>query len=151
MPSLRSALLASLLFGAPAAAAQADLNVEKRTESEEVEIGAEAVFFIAVTNHGPRPATGVEVEDALPGGLVYAGAAASRGTFDASSGVWRVDSLAVGRTEVLTLRTTFTAPDPVENCVAVRASDQQGGEAANEVACAYVRPKRERLDPFAAR
>lgn len=146
---LRSVLLAAALLGAPAAIAQADLDVDKRAESEEVGVGDEAVFFIAVTNRGPDAATGVVVEDVLPAGLAYTDAAASLGTYDPASGAWTLGHLGLGQTEVLTLRTTFAAHEPVENCAAVRAADQPDGHGANDTACTYVRPKREKLDPFA--
>ena len=151
MPPVRLllCLLAAVLLGPAPRAQSADLDVDKHAETEEVRVGDEATFFIAVTNLGPDAATGVVVEDVLPAGLVYAAARPSRGHYDPASGAWTLGSLAAGGREVLTLTTTFTAAGPVENCAAVRASDQNDGNAANDTACTYVRPKREKLDPFA--
>lgn len=151
MPSVRLllCLLAVVPLGSTPLAQTADLDVDKHAETEEVRVGDETTFFIAVTNLGPAPATGVVVGDVLPAGLVYAAARPSRGHYDPASGAWTLDSLAAGRREVLTLSTTFIADDPVENCAAVQASDQKDGDPVNDVACTYVRPKREKLDPFA--
>jgi uncharacterized repeat protein (TIGR01451 family) len=44
----------------------ADLGVEKSADPEAVDLDSEVTYELVVTNHGPEPATGVTLVDALP-------------------------------------------------------------------------------------
>lgn len=145
------------LVGSAPLAQTADLVVEKRATTDEVEIGAEATFYIAVRNDGPDAATEVVLEDVLPAGLAFADARPSRGSYDPASGAWSLDSLAAGSTAVLNLTTIFLADASVQNCAAVRTSGAADEATANNTSCAVVRPTfkslrptREQLDPMAS-
>lgn len=149
-------LLLTLL--APSATAQsADLDVDKHAEREEVEVGEEATFYIAVTNYGPDRALAVTLEDVLPEGLVFTAADPSRGRYEPTSGAWTLGSLDAGETEVLELRTMLVSDVAVQNCAGVRASGTTDEATANNTSCVVVRPrfktirpKREKLDPLAS-
>lgn len=143
-----------LLLAAPAAAQDApvaDVAVQKGVYEEDVFVGEEATFFIAVTNYGPDASTGLAVADVLPEGLIYGTAWASYGRYDADTGAWHVGTLAPGQTERLELTTVVTSEHDVQNCASVHASDQRDPEASNDADCAYVyvRPKREKMVPLA--
>lgn len=139
-------LAALLAHPAAAQSAPSALALQKSAYDEEVYVGDEAVFFIAVTNVGRTPATGVLVEDVLPAGLRFAAARATRGRYDAPTGRWALDTLVAGQTETLELVTILDAEASTENCAAAWTS----GTDAPVTDCAVVRPKREKMVPFAA-
>ena len=149
------ALLLSLglLLAAPVAAqkSSADLALQKGVYDDEVFVGEEATFFIAVTNGGPDAATGVVVADVLPAALVHVTARPTRGDYDPTTGAWSVGDLAWGETETLELTVTVASEEPVQNCASVLDSDQSDANVANDSDCAYVyvRPKREKMVPLA--
>src|SRR5262249_59691809 len=58
---------------------------------------------VTATTGGPGPATGIEVEDALPAGLALVSAIPSQGTFDAVSGAWAVGDLTASTSATLTI------------------------------------------------
>ena len=70
--------------------------------------GDTVTFEIEVTNDGPNTATNVELTDLLPGGLTATAGngAITQGTYDATSGVWSIGSIANGATATLTLEGT---------------------------------------------
>lgn len=138
-------LAAVLALPAAAQGEAPTLDLSKSAYDEEVSVGDEAVFFIAVTNAGRTATTGVVVEDVLPAGLYFADAHTTRGRYDAASGRWALDTLAAGQTETLELVTVFDAEVPVENCATARAAS-----TATATDCALVRPKREKMVPLAA-
>lgn len=142
------AILSLVVLLTPPAAAQDSpaLALSKSAYDEEVFVGDEAVFFIAVTNVGGAAATSVVVEDVLPAGLHFARAHATRGHYDAMTGLWSLDTLAAGHTETLELVTVLGTDTSVQNCAAAWTS----GAGASETDCAVVRPKREKMVPLAA-
>lgn len=50
-----------------------DLSISKTANATEIEVGADLVYTMTVTNQGPPPAFGVTVTDVLPAGVKYAG------------------------------------------------------------------------------
>ena len=144
--ALVASLSLALVLAFPVAAqeAKSDVEIDKSVFEEEVYVGEEAVFFIAVTNSGAQTMTGVAVEDILPTGLYFLAAHATRGYYDAATGLWGVDALRPGQTETLELTTLLVAETPVENCATARTA------AGATTDCAFVRPKREKMVPLAA-
>ncbi|MBK6900064.1 MAG: DUF11 domain-containing protein [bacterium] len=61
---------------------------------------------LVLTNGGPDGASGVTVSAALPAGLTYASAVASRGAYDHVTGVWTVGGLTASTTAVLEVTAT---------------------------------------------
>jgi uncharacterized repeat protein (TIGR01451 family) len=148
LPYLFATLSLAVFLALPAVAQETepDLQLDKRAFDEEVYVGEEAVFFIAVTNTGTQTMTGVAVEDVLPEGLYFLAAHTTRGHYDAATGLWTVDALGPGQTETLELTTLFVAEAPVQNCATAQTTG--GGDAATD--CAFVRPKREKMVPLAS-
>ena len=70
--------------------------------------GDTVTFEIEVTNDGPNTATNVDLTDLLPGGLTATAGngAITQGTYDATSGVWSIGSIANGASATLTLEGT---------------------------------------------
>jgi len=81
-------------------------------------------FVVELVNHGPMEATNVEVTDQLPSGYTFVSASAEAGSYDASTGVWSVSSVAVG--QHLKLRIVAEVLDTGDhvNVAEVTASDQ---------------------------
>lgn len=63
----------------------------------------EVMFTIKVLNNGPNNASTVSVANQIPAGLTITSASASLGTFNASTGVWTVGTVATGATQTLTV------------------------------------------------
>jgi large repetitive protein len=112
--------------------ASADLSVSKTVNDSTPNVGDTITFTIVVTNNGPTNTTGVAVTDILPLGLTFAGASATQGSYDSSSGVWTVGNLNNGASATLSLQaqvlpnaaggvvtntatiSSFVLPDPVD-------------------------------------
>ena len=60
----------------------ADVEVTKTVPSSSVLVGDEILVTITALNHGPNPATGIEVTDRLPAGFDFVSASASQGAYD---------------------------------------------------------------------
>ena len=72
------------------------------------EEGDTVTFDITVTNNGPGDATNVNLTDLLPPGLTATAlnGAITQGTYDATTGLWTIGSLANGASATLTLEGT---------------------------------------------
>jgi hypothetical protein len=80
-------------------------------------------FTLTVTNHGPDPATGVEVTDLLPGDFTYLSDDGA-GTYDAATGIWAIGSLGSGGSKALRIAAAVDVADAVVNSAEITASDQ---------------------------
>ena len=86
--------------------ADADLALSKRVDNARPTPGSSVEFGITVTNEGPDPASGIEVFDLLPSGLVIpAGMTSftSQGSYAPESGSWQLGDLQVGQVATLTV------------------------------------------------
>jgi len=72
-------------------------------------VGDNVSFLITVTNNGPENATNVMLTDNLPTGLSYDSDSATAGSYDDTTGVWTIGSLANTTSETLTLTGTVDA------------------------------------------
>ncbi len=113
---------------------EADLSLSKEVDNGHVGVGDEVVFTVVLANGGPDAATGVEVEDALPGGLSLVSASADRGSYGA--GVWSVGTVPDGEDATLTITATVEALGSFVNTAQVRAADQHDPDSTpgNDVA-----------------
>ena len=88
--------------------AVAELDVNLSASNEAPQIGDTVVFTVVVKNLGPNASTGVEVEHKLSDRVSYVSSEATRGRYDASSGMWTIGSLAVGESAVLKVTVKVT-------------------------------------------
>ena len=88
-------------MGAFETAGWADLRVTKAVDDGTPDAGSTVAYTVTVTNRGPHAGTAIELVDLLPGGVSYV--SHSGGSYDPSSGVWTVGSLASGSATALTL------------------------------------------------
>jgi|GEM_PF-1305073 len=82
---------------------KADLKIEKSSNNPNPNCGDNVVYTIKVTNLGPNAATNVVSGDVLPAGLVYVSSSATVGTYDNTTGVWNIGSLADNDEATLTI------------------------------------------------
>jgi large repetitive protein len=115
----------------------ADLSLTKRVDNPSAARGSTVEFTIIATNAGPDAATGVEVGDALPAGLAFLSAAASQGTYNPATQVWRlVDPLPSGDTATLRMTARVDGTGRLENIAQVLSVGQFDPDSspANDVA-----------------
>jgi uncharacterized repeat protein (TIGR01451 family) len=103
--------------------ASADLSLTKTAPPASVQIGANVVFTLAVSNAGPDGATGVAVLDQLGPGFTFV-SATGPGSYNPGTGIWTVGSVASGATATLHLTAKATAVGPESNTAEISASDQ---------------------------
>ncbi len=84
----------------------ADLAITKTACGCIPKIGDTITYTVTVTNSGPSTATNVVVADSLPGGVSYQSYSASQGTYNNSTGIWSVGTLADGASATLTITAT---------------------------------------------
>src|SRR6202011_5179379 len=87
---------------------RADIAVAKIASSGSVTVGSNVDFTVTVTNNGPSDASGVQITDQLPAGLVYVSSTPSQGTYASGTGIWDIGALANGGSATLTLTATVT-------------------------------------------
>lgn len=91
---------------------QTDLAVSKSVDDPTPNVGNTITFTITAQNFGPDAATGVEVQDLLPQGLVYDSSSATAGSYNAGTGIWTIGSLAAGAADQLTISAVVQPPSP---------------------------------------
>ncbi|DAB40122.1 MAG TPA: hypothetical protein CFH81_07925 [Sulfurovum sp. UBA12169] len=84
--------------------------------------GDTIVYTINIANNGADTATDINVTDMLPSGTVYVSSSASAGSYDSTTHVWSIPTLAGGAEAELNITATISA-------------DQAGNTISNE-ACA---------------
>ena len=71
-------------------------------------VGQQYQYTIIVTNNGPDDATDVQVTDGIPDGITYNSSTTSQGTYDPSTDIWNVGTLASGASAALQIFVTPT-------------------------------------------
>jgi uncharacterized repeat protein (TIGR01451 family) len=80
--------------------------------------GSNVTFTVQVSNAGPSTATNVAVKDLLPAGLTFV--SSNPATYNSTTGVWNVGTLAANANATLTITATATGtPQMATNCAEV--------------------------------
>ena len=79
------------------------LTQDKTVNAATAHEGDTLTYDMTVGNTGTADATGVTATESLPAGVTFVSATPSTGTFDSTSGLWTVGTVAVGTTETLTV------------------------------------------------
>ena len=107
------------------AATGADLSLTKVLFGSPPVQGGTATWLLTVTNNASsdQSASGITVRETFPGGFTFSSASGT-GTFDSSTRVWNVGTLAPGASASLTIRGTIssTAGTTVTNVAEITAS-----------------------------
>ncbi|HCI72131.1 MAG TPA: hypothetical protein DHV30_16665, partial [Balneola sp.] len=85
-----------------------DLEIDKVVDNSTPVEGETITYTVSVTNPGDFDATGVQVTDELPNGITYQSHTASQGTYNTSTDVWNIGTLAEGDTTTVTLTIVAT-------------------------------------------
>ncbi|HRK72626.1 MAG TPA: DUF11 domain-containing protein, partial [Rhodothermales bacterium] len=115
----------------------ADLEIRKTVDALAPKMGDRVTFTIALKNNGPNDATNVTVADAIPAGMTFVNASASRGTYSAATGVWSVGSVPNGQSVLLQIIATVNTVGPITNTATATATEPDP-ISANNVSSATV-------------
>ena len=103
---------------------QADLKLTETVSNPHPNLGDTIQFTTTVVNDGPAAATNVALQSLLPAGLILLSATASQGSYDPTTGLWSVGSLAAIHDPTLILTARVGNPAPANVTASVLASDQ---------------------------
>ena len=120
---------------------QADLSVTKTVSDATPNVGDQITFTVTLSNQGADAATGVQVTDLLPAGVSFVSANPSQGTYDSTTGLWDVGTLANGAQTVLTITATVVSPAAQTNTGTISDADQFDPNTANNTAGATETPQ----------
>ena len=101
-----------------------DLSLTKTVDNSRPNVGDKVNFNLSLTNSRASQATGVAVRDVLPAGLNFENSTASRGTYNASTGIWSVGTVNQGDVVTLNISATVTGIITVVNTAEVVLADQ---------------------------
>ncbi len=101
----------------------ADLALDKTVDNEFPDVGSNVTFTITLTNDGPSDATNVVVSDALPTGYIYL-SDDSGGTYNATTGLWNVGTIAGGSNVVLNVTAQVNTSGDYNNVAEVVSAIQ---------------------------
>jgi|GEM_PF-1273229 len=117
---------------------QSDLALALTSDDLTPEAGEILTVALNVTNNGVDDATGVRIEELLPGNLSYVSGTASSGSYDQNSGIWDVGNLASGAgAELLLTLTSNTAVETVLTAALI-AGDQSDPDPTNNRASIVI-------------
>ena len=112
----------------------ADLGVSKTVSNASPAEGDTITYTVTVLNNGPSDATGVTIDDTLPGGLTFVSSAPSQGTYSSGLGVWTVGTIASGSTATLEITATVdagTSLSTITNTASVDNADVTDPDPSN--------------------
>ncbi|MFC1575693.1 Ig-like domain-containing protein, partial [Gemmatimonadota bacterium] len=124
----------------------ADLEVQKIVDVTTAQEGNPLVFTITVTNNGFSNATGVQLADTLPTGVVFSEVmGVTQGSYDSVTEIWDVGTLASGQSATLTIEAVVGAGalDPIQNItkvVALAQTDSVPWNNADTTTTDFARP-----------
>ncbi|MBD1936322.1 DUF11 domain-containing protein [Microcoleus sp. FACHB-68] len=102
----------------------ADLAVTKTVDNPNPTVGQTINYTVTLTNTGPSTATNVAITDQIPAGLTFVSSTPSQGTYDNTTGLWTVGTVANGAAVTLTITATVNTTNPITNTATISASDQ---------------------------
>lgn len=102
----------------------ADLSLTLTANNQLPNLREQVTLTTTLSNAGPSTATGVQVKIPVPSGLRLQSNSFTGGTYNASTGIWTVPTLAAGASVRLTLVTSIETVSPVTVTAEVIASDQ---------------------------
>ncbi|HKB01974.1 MAG TPA: DUF11 domain-containing protein [Gemmataceae bacterium] len=116
-----------------------DLSVNTTVSKPVASIGDVITLTVQVTNNGGDPATGIEVDAALPAGLTFV-SATGPGEYDAATGKWTVESVLPGAPASLQIKAKVAETGAQSISAAIIAADQPDPKAGNNTANTTVTP-----------
>jgi LPXTG-site transpeptidase (sortase) family protein len=118
----------------------ADVAVTKTVDNPTPNLGSNVIFAITATNNGPANASGLQLTDQLPSGLIYVASTPGVGTYNSISGVWAIGALANGSTVTLQITATVNTLAATTNTASKTAENEADNTAGDDTASAAVTP-----------
>lgn len=112
-------------------AQSADLFVKKYVNNTAPDFGEIIKWSVVVSNNGPDIATNVRVNDLLDDGLIFVKSSSTKGSYDAKSGIWTIDSLAPETDETLNIYCKVNKIGKILNFVSVNSTQYDWNESNN--------------------
>ena len=104
--------------------ASADLSLTKIVSNNMPNLGDDVTFTVTLANDGPDAAMDIVVRDFFPTGLTLVSSSPSVGSFDPSSSLWMIPSLASGSSATLDLIATVDNQGDQTNTAEIIASSE---------------------------
>lgn len=112
-------------------ASSADLFVKKYVNNTAPDFGEIIKWSVVVSNNGPDIATNVQVNDLLDDGLIFVKSSSTKGSYDAKSGIWAIDSLAPETDETLNIYCKVNKIGKILNFVSINSTQYDWNESNN--------------------
>src|ERR1035438_4549281 len=114
-----------------------DLAIGKSANTTSALVGNTVVFTIGFTNFGSTTANNLAGSDIVPDGLsIFAwnsSGSASAPVYNPTNGVWTIDAIAAGATDLLTISTTATNSGIYTNTATITSAGNTNNNAASAV------------------
>lgn len=131
-----------------------DLGIAIATDTDAPCMGNPVAYTIDITNNGPKDATNVVVNAALPDGFYYFDHEAERGTYYPAGGNWQVPYLSNGETISLVVTGTVNYSAGGKTIVAyasVRSNNQKESDFSNNSASKSINIVSSNYTPIVSR
>ncbi|WP_018126668.1 GEVED domain-containing protein [Balneola vulgaris] len=120
-----------------------DLDLTKTVNNSTPTEGEEIVYTLSVTNPGTFMASGVKVTDQLPAGVTYSSHSETQGSYNVSTGVWNIGTLAQGSATTVTLTITATVDEntlgnSIDNNAEITSLNESDPDLTNNSATASI-------------
>lgn len=107
----------------------ADVSLTKTVSNGTPNVGDNVTYTITATNDGPDAATNLTVDDTLPTGVTYVSDTPSVGTYNNTTGVWTIGTLANGASATLQIVASVDSTGTKTNTAQVTAADQADSDS----------------------
>ena len=124
---------------------QADLALTKSVSNPAPNVGDTITYTVALRDIGPNPASGVQVRDQLPAGVMFESSSPSQGTYDSTTGIWTVGNVTTSEQLTLGLTVIVVSPRQQTNTATISRSDQFDPNLGNNTASSIVTPQQANL------
>ncbi|HSP08010.1 MAG TPA: sortase [Candidatus Dormibacteraeota bacterium] len=119
----------------------ADIAVTKTVDNATPNFGSNVTFTVTATNNGPRSASGLQLTDQLPTGLIYVSAIPSgTTTYDRVTGIWNIGGLANTSSATLAITAKVNTLAPTTNTATKTAENEADNTAGDDSASATITP-----------
>ncbi len=120
---------------------EADLALTKSSDITRADIGEEVNFTITLTNNGPDQANNVEISENIPSGFILISTEASKGDYDAGTGMWSLSSMNLNEQATLKVTVQTKADGSFSNTVSVNDVDEFDPNTANNSSTSSISPR----------
>ena len=118
----------------------ADVQMSVSVDNATPTIGGNVTFTLLALNAGPGVASGIVVQDLLPTGYTFVSKVVFNGSYDETTGVWTVGTLAANQTAQLRVTGTVKATGSYNDTATKTASAPTDPNTANDTATVTVTP-----------